>query len=142
MREPCPHCNSTKGQITPTNGQNVVRCAGCNTYMYCAPKHETGEAPEPVSRRPGIKPSQRARILDRDNHTCVSCHANDRPLHIGHLLSVDDGRKLGATDTELWSDENLAAVCDECNLGFGRWTVSLRFVYRILQSRIAHREEQ
>jgi hypothetical protein len=124
------------------NGQNIGRCTFCEAYQYCVPKHEIGEAAEPVSRRPDIKPAQRVRILDRDHHTCISCHAADRPLHIGHLLSVDDGRKLGATDNELWSDENLAAVCDECNLGFGRWTVSLRLVYRILQARLNDGEGQ
>lgn len=136
MREPCGHCGSTAGTLNKTNGQNVVRCTTCDTYAYCAPKYETGEATEAVSRRPGIKPSVRARIIDRDNHVCVLCHSDDRPLHVGHLLSVEDGQNLNATDDELWSDENLAAVCDECNLGYGKRSVNPRLMLLVLRARL------
>jgi 5-methylcytosine-specific restriction endonuclease McrA len=94
-----------------------------------------------VRTRPTIKPSQKVRILERDNHTCVVCHRDDVPLHVGHLLSVEDGRKVGATDDELFSDENLCAMCAECNLGMSSRTISLRLVAKILRARLRWRDE-
>jgi 5-methylcytosine-specific restriction endonuclease McrA len=136
LRKPCVQCGQEIGYIQARNGQQVVYCSACDRYQYCAPKSETGLPQRSVSNRPLIKPSQRARIIDRDNGTCAVCNRADGVMHIGHLLSVDDGRKVGATDEELWSDENLAVMCEECNLGFGNLTVSLRLVYRVLQIRL------
>lgn len=138
MRSPCRWCGETeRGFLRPSNGQNVVRCAECGRACYNAPRHETGDKPRSLASRPDIKPSRRARILERDNHTCVGCHRADRPLVVAHLLSVDEGRALGATEAELFHDENLAAMCEECNAGLGHWTVSLRLVHQVLRARIA-----
>ena len=141
MRANCKACGCPHGTVTERNGQDVVRCAECDTYAYCAPRVETGREVRTVRTRPDIKPSTKARILERDGHACVSCHTTSAPLHVGHLLSVDDGRKLGATDEELFHDDNLASVCSECNLGLGARSVSLRLVYRILQARIRWSKE-
>lgn len=61
--------------------------------MYWAPGAETGRKPRTVSTlRKG-------------------------PLHIGHPLSVEDGVAVGADNTLLYDDANLAAMCETCNLG-------------------------
>lgn len=136
MREPCAECSCPDGVVTEVNGQDVVRCFWCDKYAYCRPRAESGREVRSVRTRPRIKPSQRARILERDNYTCVSCHTADVPMHLGHLLSVADGLRVGATEDELYSDENLAAMCEECNLGQGEKSVSVRLVYRILRARL------
>lgn len=131
MRAPCKECSHTMGYRTQTNGQAVIRCSACGTYAYNAPKLELGEEPSQVRTRPNIKPKQKVRILERDHHTCVLCNNSGVPLHVGHLISVDDGRRVGMPDSDLWDDRNLAAMCDECNLGLGRSSVSV-----ILQARL------
>lgn len=136
MREKCGQCGCPDGVSEDRNGQDVVRCSWCNTYAYCRPRAESGREVRTVRTRPNIKPSQRARILERDNYTCVACHTADGPMHIGHLLSVEDGKRVGATEAELYADENLAAMCEQCNLGQGEKSVSVRLIYAILQARV------
>lgn len=138
LREPCKKCDCPGGVVKPKNGQNCAYCAWCGEWAgYNVPKSELGQARESLSSRPGLKPKQRARILDRDSHRCVSCGRTppEVRLDIEHLLSVKDGRSLGATDAELWDDENLAVFCAECNSGYGSLSISLRLVYLILQAR-------
>jgi len=126
-REACPRCQITSAGMIPTNGQNVVRCARCGRSLYNAPKTETGEKPRTVETlRRGIKPAQQARILDRDHRACVLCGVSDGPLAVGHLLSVHEGMSVGATEEELSDDANLAAMCEACNLGLSRHSVSPR----------------
>lgn len=139
MREPCPDCGSTEGVRVDRAGQACILCAVCDRWVYNAPKAETGEPQRSVRSRPEIKSSQRSRLLARDGFCCVCCgrHGPEFNLHIGHFLSVDDGRKVGATDEELWDDENLAVMCEECNLGMGRATFSLRLMHLVLRARIA-----
>ena len=64
----------------------------------------------------GIRP-QRARILMRDGR-CVICGSREQ-LQVGHLLPVAGGLAAGLTEAELNDDENLAAMCAECNAGLG-----------------------
>ena len=63
--------------------------------------------------RSGISPKKRFTVLERDRFTCRYC--GRRPpevvLHIDHVRS----RKNGGGN----SLENLAASCDDCNLGKG-----------------------
>ena len=117
MRSPCSACGEMKGRIEVRGGQNCVFCVGCGQWSYNAPKAETGEAIRSLSSRPRIKPKQKARILSRDGYACLCCHATDRPLVIGHLVSVHDGPGVGMTDADLNHDENLAPFCEECNAG-------------------------
>lgn len=140
MRAPCTRCDCEEGTVTESNGQDVVRCRQCGKWAYNRPKSESGKPQRSVRTRPDIKPSTKARILERDNYACVMCHAADKPLHVGHLLSVTDGRRVGASEDELYSDENLAAMCEECNLGQSERTVSLRLVYLILRARLEQHE--
>ena len=81
---------------------------------------ETGREVRSLRTRPDIRPRQRARIFARDNGTCVICHRHGPYLVVAHLISVCDGLKLGLSDADLFSDDNLAAMCEECNAGFGK----------------------
>jgi 5-methylcytosine-specific restriction endonuclease McrA len=139
MRRPCPICAETAGRIETRNGQDCVYCLGCDRHQYNAPKTETGRAVRTVTTvHNGIKPKQRARVLERDNGRCCLCGSRDN-LHVGHLLSVDDGLKQGMTEVDLNNDENLAAMCSECNLGLSSKPVSLRLLMSVLTARLKHR---
>ncbi|PJE21532.1 MAG: hypothetical protein CK431_21360, partial [Mycobacterium sp.] len=65
---------------------------------------------------------------------------SDRPLHVAHWISVHDGKEQGLSDAELFDDENLVALCDECNAGQGRETLPLRFMAKVLRVRIQRRQ--
>ncbi|MDQ1366704.1 MAG: hypothetical protein QOE07_3 [Acidimicrobiaceae bacterium] len=126
-RQVCPDCGIKSAALATSNGQNVVRCAKCGRHLYNAPKTETGERARTVSSlRHAIKPSQQARILDRDHRTCLLCGRANVQLTIGHLLSIEEGVSVGASEAELYNDANLAAMCESCNLGLGRHSISPR----------------
>src|SRR5205814_2193011 len=135
MRAPC-RCGNAGGFIETKNGQDCVYCGECRKFQYNAPKTETGrEARTVTTIHNGIKPKQRARVLERDNGRCVLCGSvND--LHVGHLLSVVEGMKQGLTEVEINDDENLAAMCSECNLGLSDRPVSIRLLVRVLMARL------
>jgi 5-methylcytosine-specific restriction endonuclease McrA len=139
MRAPCVKCGHTEGHIETRNGQDVVRCAACDRYQYCAPRTETGREARNHRTRPDIKPSQRARVLDRDGGRCIICHATERALDVGHLVSVDDGRNLGMTETEIFSDDNLAAMCAPCNSGYGTLSINPRIIVAAINARAKRR---
>lgn len=141
MRKLCP-CGGSAGRIEERNGQDCVYCLDCGAYQYNAPRTETGREQRSLRSRPAIAPSKRARILERDNYTCVLCHRTDAPLSIGHLISVESGQQLGLTDTDLYDDENLAAMCAECNAGLSKTPVSLRFLVRALQARLSYQRNR
>lgn len=135
MRQAC-RCGNETGRIETKSGQDCVYCLSCGKHCYNAPRTETGREVRSLRTRPDIKTGQRSRILERDNGTCVVCHCDDRPLDVGHLISVDAGRKLGLTDAELYDDENLAAMCQTCNSGLSSRPVSLRQMVNILKARL------
>ena len=139
LREPC-RCGNRTGRIETRNGQDCVFCVKCGRHCYNAPRSETGREVRSLRTRPNVKPGQRVRILERDNATCVLCHRSGVPLDVGHLVSVDAGRKLGLTDAELYDDENLAAMCASCNSGLSSRPVSLRFAVALLRCRVARTE--
>lgn len=133
LRKPCS-CGSTTGRIEERGAQDCVFCS-CGRFQYNAPRVETGKAVRTVATvHNGISTKQRARILLRDGNACSICHAKDKHLHVGHLLSVDVGLSMGLTEVELNDDENLAAMCDECNLGIGNTPLPLRLCVAILRS--------
>lgn len=140
MRAACRFCEAsgvitTDGTVREVNGQDVVRCARCNRHVYNAPRLETGRAVRTVTTvHNGIKPSQRARVLERDGR-CILCGSRDG-LHVGHLLSVAAGLEAGLTEAQLNDDENLAAMCAECNLGYGQRSVPLWIVVPLLRARL------
>jgi len=138
MRAPCG-CGSVTGRTETRNGQDCVFCASCGRFQYNRPRDESGRDIRRLRTRPDLKPSQRARVLDRDSGCCVLCHRADLPLDVGHLVSVDDGRKLGMTDAELFDDENLAAMCAVCNSGYSERSVSPRIFAALIRARIGRR---
>ena len=130
-RQPCPRCNTTDAYLEAAGDHDAVRCGICGKWLYHAPKTETGKAPRTVANlRPGIKAGQRARILDRDMGRCVLCGSTER-LQVGHMLSVEDGYELGLENALLFSDANLAALCEACTLGLGSRSMSPRTYFRI-----------
>jgi hypothetical protein len=131
MRAPCQRCHSETGKIVQSGGQNVVRCYWCGTFAYNAPKTETGERKRSVTTvHNGIKPKQRARLILRSGGRCELC-GNRAPLHIGHLVSVEDGLASGLTEVELNDDANLIPLCEECNLGLGSLSATARLLVSI-----------
>jgi 5-methylcytosine-specific restriction endonuclease McrA len=137
MRAPCPDCGCEIGDIETKNGQDVVRCAApdCGHWCYNAPKKETGKPQRKVVTREGIKPSVRARVMLRAGGACELCHNESDPMHVGHLLSVDEGREDGLSDDALNSEENLAAMCEACNIGIGSMPIPLWLAVAIVMAR-------
>ena len=142
MRAPCRRCESLDGEIRPTNGQDCVFCLGCGLHAYNAPRTETGRAVRSLASRPDIKPRQRARIFARDGFACLVCRHTDRPLVIGHLISVHEGRELGMADTDLFADENLAAFCEEDNAGLHENSVPSHLLWRLWRLQVRQREHR
>jgi 5-methylcytosine-specific restriction endonuclease McrA len=146
LRQPCKNCGGNYGTIKTAGGQDVVRCAICEAYQYNAPKVETGRAVRSVSTtHENIKPGQRSRILLRATGHCELCGkgpSDEHPLTVGHLLSVREGMEMGMKEFELNNDENLAAMCSECNLGIGSETVPLRLCFAIIRARAKNRTEK
>jgi hypothetical protein len=135
LRTPCSVCGSELGYVITKNGQDCVYCQSCKKHQYNAPKTETGRKPRTVSTvHQGIRPKKRARILFRASGRCELCGSRNI-LHVGHILSVKSGLRLGLTESVLNDDENLCAMCEECNLGIGDATVPLRLAVGILRSR-------
>jgi 5-methylcytosine-specific restriction endonuclease McrA len=116
-RSKCERCDSTDALLVIRGRQATIRCAHCNRFLYNAPRHETGAERRTVTTlRHSIRPSQQARILNRDHGCCILCGRRDE-LTIAHLLSLEDGHRLGVAEANLYCDANLAAMCEACNLG-------------------------
>lgn len=146
LRSPCKRCGGTEARTETRNGQDCKFCAkpSCGAFQYNAPKTETGRAPRTVSTvHNGVTTGKRARILLRATGKCELC--GKRPtteqhgLHVGHLVSVKQGLGLGLTEDQLNDDENLAAMCDECNLGIADEIVPLRLAISIIMARTKSR---
>ena len=134
LRKPC-RCGFAQGYIVTKNGQDCVYCVTCDTFQYNAPKTETGRKMRSVSSvHNAIKPKQRSRILERATARCEFCGSRT-DLHVGHIVSVKRGLEMGLTEAEINSDENLAAMCSECNLGVGKEPVPLRFAVAMVMAR-------
>jgi hypothetical protein len=110
MRSPCPHCESPFGRVETRGGQACVFCSACARWVYNAPRVETGQRQRSVST-----------------------------VHVGHLISVEDGLREGLDDATLNHQENLAALCESCNLGLGDQSVPLRTLLRITALRLGVR---
>jgi hypothetical protein len=140
MRQQCPRCDGSVGYIVDRGGQNCVYCVKCDQWLYNAPKSETGQPQRKVNTRPGMKPSQRLRIIERANGRCELCGATPPNviLHVDHILSVCDGELLGMTETEINHDENLCCLCEECNLGKGKVSFSPRIYVALVRRRMCN----
>lgn len=140
MRSPCAFCLGSVGVLREVNGQDTVRCARCDRFAYNAPRVETGRAVRSVATvHAGIRPKQRSRVLERAGARCEVCGARER-LHVGHILGVAIGLQYGLDERLLNDDENLLALCEECNLGQGAAPMSLPLAIAILRARVAWRE--
>lgn len=143
MRNLCPSCGGSLGFIVEKNGQDTVRCKQCNRHCYNAPRTETGRAIRSVTTiHNGVRPTLRARVLERDGSRCVICNATETRFHVGHLISVDAGLLYGLSDAEINDEENLAVMCEECNLGYSERPIPLRTAIAILRARITWRQRQ
>lgn len=142
MREPCRFCGEPEqGTISTVNGQQVVRCATCGRAVYNAPRTETGARQRSVTTvQNGVRPKIRTKVLIRAGRRCELCGKPVEAtagLHVDHILSVEDGLAQGLTEAQLNHLENLAAFCEECNLGKGRTTLPLYLVIAIIRARTA-----
>lgn len=134
MRQPCPECTCPFGYVERRNGQACVFCSACQRFVYNAPRTETGERQRSLTTvHNGVKPKVRAMVLLRANGHCEMCGADLSAVdwHVGHLLSVKDGMAEGLTDAEINHQENLCALCAECNSGIGEYSVTLRMILKI-----------
>lgn len=141
MRSPCPDCGHLYGRVEDRNGQDTVRCGQCNRHCYNAPRTETGRKRRSViTVHEALNASTRARMIERATARCELCGAAGN-LHVSHLLSVKDGMSLFTlygiplTEHDLNSDDNLACLCDACNLGWGALSVSPRLYVALLWRR-------
>ena len=144
LRAPCWQCGCGDGAYYPTNGQNVVRCTRCDAYQYNAPKIETGERPVSLAAvHDALGAKKRARVLCRDGR-CVLCgrDASQAVLHVGHLLSVADGLAAGFDAGDINDEENLAAMCADCNAGLGSESAPLYLLTGILRRRLDAKRER
>jgi hypothetical protein len=133
LRAACAKCSHEGGYIVTKGGQDVMRCAECHAYQYCAPRLETGRAVRTLASRPDVAPSRRWRILEQHGHTCVACHRSGVELQLAHLISRDDAEHHGFLDEIIDSDHNIAPMCAECNSGQRpHGSVAVTLMYRIL----------
>lgn len=147
MREPCRWCLKDgvphmDGVLSYVNGQDVVRCTRCERQCYNAPRTETGKPQRVIRTRPGLKPGQRERILERDGGECFLCHRRDTILNASHALSVADAQECGWSEEEYMDDANLFAACEECNLGMKSRSMEARIFLRLIQLRIRRGRQQ
>jgi hypothetical protein len=61
------------------------------------------------------------------------CGRRDCHMQVGHIISVREGRAYGLTDSELFHDDNLTAMCAECNSAQGSETLPLPFLVAALR---------
>lgn len=123
MRQPCREafCRGLKGKIFVRGGQNTVRCLICGTYAgYNAPKTETGQRRRNVSTVRNVTPSARAEVLVRARGRCELCAVELPPLgwHLAHLFPRRLAIEENIPDEVTNGPKNLAAFCEECNLGY------------------------
>jgi hypothetical protein len=136
---PCPKCGlpaGTVGYAEWSGPQLIGRCPSGH-YVKCVPKTESGLKPRSLqTTHQAIKPKQRMRIVTRANGRCETCGRRTEELQVGHVVSVDDGHANRLTDDEINSDENLCAMCPECNSGLGSETLPLKVFLNILMARL------
>jgi DNA-directed RNA polymerase subunit RPC12/RpoP len=71
MRAPCAKCGGADGRVERKANNDVVRCARCDAFAYCAPRAELGLPQEPAKSK---------RIVSMYRGQCTSC---DRRVSVG-----------------------------------------------------------
>jgi 5-methylcytosine-specific restriction endonuclease McrA len=146
LRTPC-RCGSTKGQIRPRNGQNCLYCAGCGTFTGVnVPLSELGgRTPTGDEIRSRVSSGRRWRILELQSFRCAGCGQSADTgtiLHVDHILPVSGWEASGLTPEELNSDDNLWALCSDCNQGKSADPMPPRLFAAILRARRAWRDRR
>ena len=143
MRHPCKYeeCLHPYGHIVEQGTQDCVYCDACGKYQYNAPRTDTGKKVRSIKATHDLLSLKtRNRIFERAGLRCEMCGAsvaNGASLHVGHLLSVADGHSAGLTDQQINNQDNLAALCDACNLGQGARSVPLWLAVAMIRARDA-----
>ena len=102
----CPDCGAVDGLVNTAGAHQKLTCGDCGRYIRFVGKAELGLVPRTVATtRAGITPGVRARILERATGKCEVCGATDRPIHVGHCLSVREATEQGLTDEEIVEGE-------------------------------------
>lgn len=141
LRRPCA-CGSNDGMVLVKNGQNCLYCSNCRSFTgYNVPAAEMAGRPatngEIHSR---VSSSRRWRIMELQGFRCAACHDgadSGAILHVDHILPVDLREESGLTIEEINSDNNLWALCAECNIGKGTTPMEPRLFAAILRARMA-----
>ena len=152
MREPCRWCGFVgSGVVHYRGGQYTVRCGECNRHVYNAPKTELGLRPVTVQTIRDISPADRVYVLFRaaghcEVPGCGKTFGTEVVPHLAHLVSVNDilRLKLPLQEAKRLANclENLAALCDECNLGLGKASVNARTLMAIAVKTEESRKEE
>lgn len=114
-RVPCRHCGD-RMCFEKGYGPEFELCSECaeeiaNLYWLVHAGERLTDRPARPASKPMLSQADKWRILRRDGFCCQSCGAQDRPLHVDHVIA----RINGGSD----ADENLQALCDKCNLQKG-----------------------
>lgn len=134
MRMPCKFCQHEFGKMEERNGQNCVYCIKCSKHQYNAPKAETGEAQRSIRTREEISPGVKAEVLQRDGSRCQLCGRGSfegKILHMGHIVSVHDAEAFKLKPEWVNKPANLITLCEECNLGMGKVSMTPRVLVAI-----------
>lgn len=123
LRKPCV-CGCSDGTAEYKNGQDVVRCSGCNKFQYNAPKDESGKGLRKI-----IKDSVKNQVFQRDGFRCMICGASAAEeagviLNLSHIISVCDAEKISeayGVKCDEWVNKpiNLFTCCEACNHSTG-----------------------
>ena len=92
LRKACP-CGCPTGRVRRTGGQDVVRCADCDKYLYNAPREELGLPKEP--RKPMLL----------DSKFAGQCRDCGKPHTVGDQIS--------------WTPGTKGVQCVRCSVGKG-----------------------
>jgi len=143
----CPQCKTREAKIFHNvngSGQDVVRCAWCGQYRYCASRKETGKPTPRPQKRPTFwvpDTDQKARIRIRDRGVCVMCRTTEGPFEIGHLIPVKICEQYPSLAEAGRSDANLALTCRTCNSDLSARPVSLLWMAALHMEQERHRDD-
>jgi|TARA_R100000093_G_scaffold68986_1_gene40930 5-methylcytosine-specific restriction endonuclease McrA len=132
-------CGATEGTVSPAGPHYRLDCDNGH-YIKFVSKKELGIAQRSVRSHPDIAPNIHYKVMERAGGMCELCgsHSDEFPLHVDHILSIYDAKNMDIEIRIYESMDNLMALCEECNLGKGRTSLSPR-VYAALLNRRADR---